>query len=188
MSTITNNPLLKGIRGMLGKILVFREVRGKVVVSNRPKKRKTPTPHQLKTKEKFMRGVHYAKAQMKDPQAKALYTAGITERKFHAYMVALTDFLTPPTIHEVNCMQYSGTAGDSIFATVTDDFQVESVEVTIVDAKGITVEQGQAIALPDTHAAWEYKATVGVIEIKGVRIRVSARDRADNVTVMERGL
>jgi len=38
MSKINNNPLLNGVSGMLGDVVVYRQVRGGVIMANKPKK------------------------------------------------------------------------------------------------------------------------------------------------------
>ncbi len=64
MNSIGNNPLLAGARGMLGKAIVFRQLHGKTILSNRPKRPATITAHQEMMKSRFKRAVEYAKKQM----------------------------------------------------------------------------------------------------------------------------
>src|SRR5688572_18839379 len=101
MTKIKNNPLLKGLSGMLGDVVVYRESKGQMIMSNRPKKPEVPTSHQIKTKSRFMMAVQYAKGQMQDPDAKAEYQMAVTNKVISAYGVAMADYLKGPEITEV---------------------------------------------------------------------------------------
>lgn len=185
MSKIKNNPLLKGASGMLGNVVVYREARGRMVMANRPKKNEELTEHQVKTKKLFLRAVQYAKAQVANPVTKAEYEAGITNRKFSAYTVAVTDYLTPPAIDAVDTSRYQGAAGDVLAITASDDFKVVSVQVTITSSTGDLIEQGEAQLQPDTVDDWRYMATAANATLAGTTIAIAVRDKPGNVTVAE---
>ena len=54
MSKIMNNPIMKGASGMLGDVVVYREVRGNLIMSNRPKRGRILTPtHEEAGSEKW---------------------------------------------------------------------------------------------------------------------------------------
>jgi len=44
MAKVADNIILKGIRGMLGDMLVFRQLNGQTIVSAKPKKPTSRTP------------------------------------------------------------------------------------------------------------------------------------------------
>ncbi len=186
MSKIQNNPLLKGASGMLGDVVVFREVRGKMVMSNRPKPSTNLTEQQVTTRAKFQRAVLYAKKQMESPLARAEYEAGITEKKFTAYVVAVTDYLKAPVVHEVDTSRYNGAVGDTIVIRATDDFKVIMVQVSVIGPDGALLEFGDAILTPETVDEWRYTATVANAATSGSKIAVTARDKAGNVTTAEK--
>lgn len=188
MSKIKNNPLLKGASGMLGNVIVYREVRGNVIMANRPKKSGVPTVHQEAAKSKFLRAVQYAKKQLADPVARAEYEAGITERKSSAFAVALTDYLKPPKVGAIDGSRYNGAIGDVLSITAFDDFKVTSVQVTITGSTGGILEQGEAQLQPDTIDDWRYAATVANAALPGTKIIVTVRDKPGNVTVAEKVL
>src|SRR5688500_1122766 len=96
MSKIKNNPIMKGASGMLGDTVVYREHRGTVIMSNRPKKGRVLTPNQELAKSRFTSAAAYAKKQIADPVTKAEYQPGPTSRLTSAYSVALTDYLKTP--------------------------------------------------------------------------------------------
>jgi len=189
MSKIQNNPLLKGASGMLGKVVVYREVRGRVIMSNRPKKRSGPiTPEQENFRSRFLRAVQYARKQLESAVTKAEYQTGITESKFSAYLVALTDYLKAPVVNEVDASRYSGTVGDIIAIRATDDFKVVLLQVSIIGPAGNLLEFGDAILQPETFDDWRYAATVANATLEGSKIIVTARDKPGNVTTAEKVL
>jgi hypothetical protein len=93
MPKINNNPIMKGVSGMLGDVVVYRQFRGTTVMSNRPKKSKVLTPHQQAIKSRFLLAVAYAKAQIADPILKAKYQPGPGSEFTSAYIAAIADYL-----------------------------------------------------------------------------------------------
>jgi hypothetical protein len=93
MPKIDNNPLMKGARGMLGGVVVYRQFRGKTIMSNRPRKAKVLTPHQQATKSRFLLAVEYAKKQIADPVLKAKYQPSPGSKFTSAYISAIADYL-----------------------------------------------------------------------------------------------
>ncbi len=185
MALIANNPLLKGISGMLGKLIVFREVRGKIVLSNRPKRSGKLTVHQEMMRSRFQCAVHYAKKQMQNEQRKAEYSTGINDRKHSAYAVALTDYMTAPKVTAMDVSGYIGEVSNTIIIHATDDFKVTEVLVTITDNKSIIIEQGNAILQPDKEGEWHYSITKTNSTLAGTHILAKAMDQPGNVGWME---
>lgn len=181
MSKIRNNTLLKGASGMLGKTIVFREVRGTLIMSNRPKKRATLTPHQETMRSRFLDSIRYAKTAMENPALKAAYAAAITQNKFSAFHVAQTDALTPPVIRMLDAANYDGKPGDTLSVIATDDFRVVSVVVALIHADGSYLEHGEARLLPDSKDTWQYAATVSNPMRAGTKVTVTVRDLPGNV-------
>jgi hypothetical protein len=93
MPKINNNPIMKGVSGMLGGVVVYRQFRGMTIMSNRPKKAKVMTPHQQAIKSRFLLAVEFAKRQMADPVLKAKYEPGPDSEFASAYIAAVTDYL-----------------------------------------------------------------------------------------------
>jgi len=156
MSKIDNNPLLLGISGMLAKMLVFRQFRGKLVVSHRPAKPRKLTPHQEEMKARFKDSIRYAKRAMQDVDPRAAYSAAITPNKFSAFHVAQTDALTPPIVHAIDTSRYRGAAGDPIIIHATDDFRVIAVYIVVTAADGNEIERGEATPIPRLADRWQY--------------------------------
>lgn len=184
MSKIGNNPLLFAIKGKLGNI-VFREMRGKMQMVNRPKPREELSEKQQNAVINFKRAIAYAKRQMLSDEMKALYATGVGGSKFTPYMVALTDYLVAPKISSVDTLDYKGEIGDRIGIRASDDFRLTSLEVSIVDAQGKQIEKGAAQLRQDTTDDWTYTVTVAHEPVAGTKLIIVARDTPGNVTVRE---
>src|SRR5687768_8173128 len=100
MPKINNNPIMKGVSGMLGDVVVYRQFRGTTIMSNRPKKTKVLTPHQQAIKSRFLLAVAYAKAQIADPILKAKYESGPESEFTSAYIAAIADYLRKMKQHD----------------------------------------------------------------------------------------
>ena len=185
MSVIKNNSLLKGASGMLGKQIVFREIRGRIIMCNRPRTFGILTAHQKKTKERFLHGVQYARKQMENAETKSEYAKGINNNKHSAYLVALTDYLKAPVVHSIDTSLYQGDVGNIITVHASDDFKVVSVQVTISDYDGVVIEQGDAQLQLDSLDGWIYTTTVANTTLSGSKIEGKASDMPGNVTTFE---
>jgi hypothetical protein len=185
MSKIKNNPLLKGLSGMLGDVIVFRESRGGMVMANRPKKPATPSGHQLVTKDKFMEATAYAKGQMLDALSKAEYQAAVNDKTNSAYAVALTDYLKGPRIMSVNVADYNGAIGSRIDIRAIDNFRVQSVRVEIRDSLNAILEQGEAVNDPINSIFWFYTAQQNIAIAAGMNVRVVVTDKPGNATTQQ---
>lgn len=188
MTKIKNNPLMKGASGMLGDVVVYRELRGDIIMANRPRRREELTEAQRLLKTRFLRGVQYAKKQMSDPVTKAEYATGITDRKFSAFNVALTDYLSAPKVYLIDTATYQGNVGDIISVNASDDFKVVSLQVAIYRSTGELIEQGNAVLQPDTTDDWRYTATVANATLAGTKVVVTVRDKPGNATIAEKVL
>lgn len=99
MATITNNSLLQGLRGRLGKDLVFKTIRGKTIVCAYPRKsiKQKETVVQQKTRTRFQEATQWAKAILQNPTKKAHYELRAKQLKLpNAYTAAIKDFMTDP--------------------------------------------------------------------------------------------
>ena len=183
MGKASNNSPLRGTRGRLGKIAVFKEVRGKTVTSNMPKEFKSNSPKQVVVKKTFSKASYYAKRQQQKPEVKALYQTGINAKKHSAYVVAMSDYLKAPEIEPVNKLGYTGAIGQQILIEATDDFNVTKVSVVIQDAAGAEIERGDATSNIDVLFQWVYTTTAVNPALAGSKIMVTAVDVAGNMTV-----
>jgi hypothetical protein len=183
MSTTNNQTELSG---MLGGIVSVRKVGGRVVVTNRPKRKlSNPTDKQVAIQEKFQEAAQYASRQIAVEESRAMYAAGITTRKRNAYIVAVSDYLSAPKLRSIDTIDYHGAVGDPIVVLAKDDFMVTKVKIVITNAAGAIIEQGDAG--PDAMKAdhWGYKATAANPTLTGTKIQAIAYDRPGNVGTAE---
>jgi len=183
MSTVKNQTELSG---MLGESVSVRKLNGRVVLTNRPKRRMlNSTDKQTAVREKFLEASQYANRQMQLEDARALYAEGITKRKASAYVVALCDYLTAPVVKSIDTLSYRGAIGDKLVIKAVDDFKVTKVKIVITNAAGAIIEEGEA--QPDAEKAnlWEYEARVGNPTLVGTKIQAVAYDRPGNTGTAE---
>lgn len=179
MAKVADNIVIKGIKGMLGNMLVFRQLNGQTIVSAKPKKPTTRTPKQQERQERFKRAVAYAKASMANPHLKELYATGISACCTSAHQVAIADFLNVPCIEAIDASHYKGEAGNTISINATDDFTVASVQVTIHTADGEVIEEGAATKHP-LDDCWIYTTTQQHTTYTSCQITVTASDLPGN--------
>lgn len=101
MAIVTDNDLTSGLRGKLGKLLVFRSLRGKTFVSHRaakPDKTKETTA-QRQTRVTFREASAWAKEVLLDARRKVYYQSRARALKLpNAYTAAIADYMRKPQI------------------------------------------------------------------------------------------
>jgi hypothetical protein len=180
MAVSKNNPLTHGASGMIGNTMVFRSWNGKTYIYNRPKKPTKQSAQQKENRQKFKMATLFAKAMMKDPAKKSEYQTIAKKQKLpNAYTAAITEYMRKPEIRNVDTNAYSGKENQEIkIQARKKGFEVEVVEVIIVNENGEVVEQGKA--LKTNTGEWSFNTTKKVIDSKTVTIRVRARERTGN--------
>lgn len=184
MAIIGNNPLLKTARGMFGDTHYYRMWRGRLVMCKRPKRRKGLSRKQKQTVARFKLAAAYAAKQMKDEEVKAAYQARTNFRYHSAYLVALNDYLNPPRVDEIRCVDYRGAIGDVITIDAYDEFEVVRVSVVIRNKDGSILEEGPAVKSHNPNL-WKYTATVVNSTLPGTTILAMAFDRPGNQGIAE---
>lgn len=175
--------------GMLGERVSLRKVNNRLVVINRPKPAPRPlTAGQEAFQKRFKKAAKFAIGQVRDKVTEELYKTGITPSKRSAYLVALNDYLFPPTVSDIDSADYLGNAGDVISIDATDDFKVVRVRVIILDSDGRELERGEAIQYPKKDHIWKYTATVDNPNLSGSTVIATAFDNAENHTTLEKVL
>ena len=101
--------------------------------------------------------------------------------------MAVADFFHAPDIDEIDVTNYRGAVGDTIRIRATDDFKVKQVHVTISNADGSLVEQGDAVQQAN-EIDWLYTATTANESTAGDRIVIRASDKPGNITEEEKAL
>ncbi len=150
------------------------------IVPKKTRKRKKSSAKQKDNNLTFKEATQYAKRQMANPETKAEYARGITEKNNAAFRVALRDYLNAPIVHYIKAPDYTGAIGNVISIKATDDFKVIAVRVTITDAAGKELESGIAIQNPRKKHMWKYATTVANANVAGTKISVVALDKPQN--------
>lgn len=182
MAKVAKNLVLHGARGSVGDQLVIRQRKGQTVLAAMPTvdEDRQPTESQKAQRGRFQEAVFYGKAQMAIPEAKAEYEAKAKGTPRTAFNVVVADFpstssgqasmrrtlmkprdlsyLSKGNRDEVDLTGYHGAVGDTVRVRATDDFKVAQVQVSIVNADGSMVEEGNAI---ERGAATESPANSG---------------------------
>jgi hypothetical protein len=186
MAKQKNNVVTYGLSGKIGDLLIFRQVKGRTVVSKIPEMPKTATEKQQASRRRFQQATLYAKLAIEDPETKELYAAVANKGKDRgrtAYNVAVADFFNAPDIDTIDVSSYTGAAGDEIRIIASDDFLVKSTRVQIINADGSMVEEGEAVNSAGN--LWIYTATQNNESLDGDKIVVTVSDLPGNITQEE---
>jgi hypothetical protein len=187
MAIVLKNLATKGLSGMLGDTLVFRNIGGRTIVASAPTTTSNhePTEGQKAHQKLFQKAVLYAKSQMGDPATKAAYEAKAQgSEKLSAYNIAVADFFNAPDIEEIDMSGYTGAVGDKIRVSAIDDFMVAEVGVEIYNSDGSLVESGKAVQ--DSNAVdWVYTATAANGDLSGDKVVIKASDIPGNISEKE---
>lgn len=170
---------------MVGDQVVYRQRRGKTIVSVAPVASSVPpTAAQTAQRQVFRRAARYAHGQALDPAVQALYGPVAKERELSVYHVVMADAMHAPHIEQIDLTGYRGAVGNTIQVVATDDFAVTQVTVTIEKADGTVVETGNAVQQADPNQ-WVFTATVRNTPLTGVKVTILAADRPGNLDQAE---
>lgn len=176
---------MRGVRGMLGKQVVFKRRNGISYVSAPPEinEDRQPTAAQLSIQQKFRFSITYASSAIKDPEVKKAYQAK-AKRGQSAHNVAFNDAFNPPEIIQLIATGYNGQAGSRIVVAAVDDFKVASVRVSIRSAADVLIEEGAAVA--DANGlTWTYTTKQANANVAETRITATAVDLPGNEASFE---
>jgi hypothetical protein len=173
MAKVKPNIILQGISGTIDKHLVFREMKdGTIILSAKPDfSRRVFSKDQLTHQSHFQEAAAYARYAAKTNPIYAELAKGTTK---NAYNLAVSDWFNPPVIHSLKLQS------DRILIEASDKVLVAQVTVTIVDAQGKILEQGQAVLMKSPW--WEY------VPKQTGRVIVEAFDPAGNKASQEMSL
>jgi hypothetical protein len=184
MAESKNNVLTHGLSGKVGGIMVFRQIRGKTFVSTVPEKSDEVSEKQKVQRRRFRNATIYGKSALEIPECKEIYEAAAAKKGRTPFIAAVADFLNAPEIELIDLSDYAGQQGDIIKIEAYDDTLVKEVHVSIINADGSTVEEGQAV--PDASGnVWTYTAQQNNDDLGGNKIVVSVSDLPGNVTTEE---
>ncbi len=178
MSKTNLNALTHKYSGKFGNHFIFRNVKGKSVMAALPdRKNVTASEAQQAVRRRFASAARYAKKILLDPDMLAAYTAKAEANgnEHSPRILAMTDYLRPPWIDEIDISGYYGNAGEIIRVIAGDDFNVAEVTVKIIDSAGTEAEAG-ICQFDSQEVWWEYTTTQEVVLEPGVEIVATARD------------
>ena len=180
MAVVKDNVFINGISGKLGKQLVFKHWNGKTFVCVKSKPTTKESLKQKENRSKFKKASIFARIMMDDPAKKAEYKKIAKELKLpNAYTAAVTEYMRKPDIQEVDTTNYSGKANEEIKVKVKKKgFEVEEVQVIIMDKEGKVVEEGKAKKGVANH--WIYSTLVDLVERESLQIIIRAKERTNN--------
>ena len=180
MARVRLNAALGSFVGEVGN-LVFWQRYGRTFASQKPEAR-TPqyTEAQKVVLDRFRKATSYARAVMADPDAREAYDAAAKERQIPVQNVIIADYLTAPSVDQIDLSGYDGRAGGSIRIRASDDFDVTGVHVSIVGAEGQPIEHGPALLTSMNRGKWVYTSTISIPAGTTIRVEATAADRPGN--------
>jgi hypothetical protein len=181
MAEAKDNILTRGFSGTISKLLTFRQRAGRTFVG---KSRRAGsglfTDKVAAVRLRFLASIVYAKRAIKDPATKAMYYAARQDGQT-AYNVAFADAFLAPKVNSIDTGNYHGAAGDTILVNATDDFKVTGVAVSIHNAAGDLVEEGDAV-MDINETDWLYTAKQANAALAGSTVTAVAKDLPGNST------
>src|SRR5436190_16003822 len=160
MAKVSNNIIMQGLSGSLGKQLVIRQGKGgQTIVATMPTTGRVSTPIQQAHQEAFRHAIAYAKS-AKD---ETIYLTKAQGKNMSAFNAAVADWFNKPEVLEINIDSWTGDPGQTIRVKAQDDTQVTKVHVQITDGAGNLLEQGEAT--PADGLWWEYTTTTNVASV-----------------------
>lgn len=159
MAKSTENVVMQGASGKVGKMLVFRQRGDKTIIAKAPKviAERPVSAKQMLVRERFQNASLYAQSAIADPELKAIYAAKATVNQ-SAYNVAFKDFLVLPEVRSLDDRNYQGQIGGSIEWFVKDILPAVQVTIEIYDADQL-IESGAATQMQQNPTRWQYIAT-----------------------------
>jgi len=174
MAKVRKNALIEGLSGSIGDLVLKRARSGTTYVARKPTfpDNRQFSAAQLAHQRRFKAATAYAK---QAAQTEPIYAVLAKKTGQPAYNVALGDYLHPPKIVAVQRI------GQTIRVCAEDKVKVARVTVTVLDAEGQVLMEGEAT--PDA-IGWWWAFTAGQIEAD-FRLCVRAWDLPGNEATWE---
>lgn len=186
MAKSTDNVVMQGASGKIGRTLVFRQKGDQTIIARKARLRADGKPYtndQLEVQDKFIDASLYAKKAIKDEELKTRYKAKANINQT-AYNVAFKDFFSSPSIRRFNDREYTGQTGESITFLVKDILQVTQVSFEIVDDSDTVIESGMAENVDTEGLEWKYTTNVENPDYKDTMYRITLLDTPENITTI----
>ena len=184
MAQAKDNIVTKGFSGSIDRTLTFRQRAGVTIVTKMRRPGSTTITEKMQAvRTRFLASIAYAKRAIKNAVTKEMYNAAATGLK-SGFNLATADAFNAPKVNSINSDNYHGAVGETIEIDATDDFKVVSVLVSIHNAAGVLVEQGDAVLQVDK-PDWLYTATQANATRAGSKISAIATDLPGNTGSLE---
>ena len=159
----------KDYSGIFGTKMYLKAKKGKSELTI-PKKRVAGelTPKQKAARKRFLSATKFGKRVMRNPELLAAYSPA-SKNSLNPYVLAVTNYLTPIEVDDVNVSGYTGAIGDKIIVEAEDLVAITGVTITIEDSTGALVERGDCVNDPEFDN-WVYTVTEGVDSVTGFYI------------------
>jgi hypothetical protein len=178
--TKTNlNPTIDEYQGAIGK-LVFKKVRGRVIVAKKSTVTKEPTEAQIAQRIRFKEAAAFGKFAQDDPALSAFYGPIAKAKAVTVYTVAAGDYLRRPVVKSLDLSDYRGRLNDPILIQVTDDIGLVYLQVTLTSHEETVIESGKAVESAPGTGQWTYTTTQQVALGTSIKIDVVGVDHAGN--------
>jgi len=152
---------------------------GSVVVRRGAETHADFTARQLGCQSRFRQAQQWAKALRADPERYAPYKTAARIRHKRACDIAISDFLKPPVVQDIDLSGYTGKAGEPIRIEAIDEVAVSSVSVTVAHLDGVLIETGAALS-DESGTRWTYLSQVSGPASETVIVHATAVDRPGN--------
>jgi hypothetical protein len=176
MAKVSNNIVVRGLRGSLGDQLVIKTDKGgRTIVSAKPTfpANREFSPAQLAHQQAFREAVAYANM----AKGEEIYRLKANGGPKSSYNIALGDYFNRPEILEVDLSQWIN-GGGAIRVKAQDDVVVAGVKVIITDETGALLEEGGASEVGALW--WEYSTAQAAAA--NLRVTAAARDLPGHVS------
>jgi hypothetical protein len=174
MTKIKVAEVFESMSGRYGKKHVLRSVDGRTILAGRPKRSGVKTPKQTEFENRFKEAVKYAVFAKDNPMLWQKYES-MTSNGKSAYNRAVGDFISVPTVNDVDVTGYAGQPGGRIIVTAMDKFEVIGVTVSIKKADGTLLEEGPAQQRDQTNF-YVYYATLENQDLAGTEVTATVTD------------
>ncbi|MEO7991945.1 MAG: hypothetical protein ABI663_20510 [Chryseolinea sp.] len=132
MAIIKDNVLTEGLSGAFGNHFVFKQLRGKTVVSCRPAKPRTQSAQQKENRNRFRQASEWAKHILLEPDKKAYYQKKARKLRLpNAYTAAIADYMRSAKVLQVN--QYDN---KMTFSVYKKDFDLAQIDIVLNNDAG----------------------------------------------------
>jgi hypothetical protein len=158
MGIVKTNPLLKGLSGRHGN-MILRTFNNKTFFSRLPSKPLKQSAHQKLNRTKFQMAADFSKEMMKNPERKAYYSKKAKKLNLpNAYTAAIADYMRVMEM-TIEVSKESGSDTDHIICihVTKKHFDIPAVEITIQDADRNIIEKGTGDV--GVRGLWIYKPT-----------------------------